>query len=159
MVKQDVDEYVSTEEEYTPPIFSIKVLELISKTIGENFTGSEILSILKSEGIEKVEYPKTKWRILFDLFSEIQRGVVVSEKSTAKLKIPYNEHKTISIIQEFLYPLNHNADEEKADKLAKEIEKIIKYDKLVMIHLKDKYIITDEAGKDVLFDQHSEEQG
>lgn len=159
MVKQDVDEYVSTEEEYTPPIFSIKVLELISKTIGENFTGSEILSILKSEGIEKVEYPKTKWRILFDLFSEIQRGVVVSEKSTAKLKIPYNEHKTISIIQEFLYPLNHNADEEKADKLAKEIEKIIKYDKLVMIHLKDKYIITDEEGKEVLFDQLSEEQG
>ncbi len=145
------------EDDSVAPIFSERVLELIARAIAEYFTGTQILSILKSEGFEDVEYPKTKWKIIYDLFLDIKRGRLVP-KHTKGLRVPYEENKIISIIQEFLYPLNHGADEEKAQKLADEIAKFIKYNNLEMLRLKGKYYITDEEGKEILLDEVMEEQ-
>ncbi len=145
------------EDDSLAPIFSERVLELMARAIAEYFTGTQILSILKSEGFEDVEYPKTKWKILYDLFLDIKRGRLVP-KHTKGFRAPYEENKIISIVQEFLYPLNHGADEEKAQKLADEIEKLVKYDGLIMLHMKGKYFITDEEGKEILLDEVMDEQ-
>lgn len=143
-------------------MFSVKVLELIAKAIGDYFSGTEIIDILESQGIptSKIDHPNTKWRTILGVFNGIRNYQIYSGKKHGSIIAYDNEGKIASIVSAFLHPLNHNADEEKAESLAKKIEKIIKYDKLILYHADDKYIITDQDGLDNLqYDEHIDEMG
>lgn len=136
--------------------FSDKVLELIARAIGESFTGTQIISLLKEEGFEEIEYPKTKWRILFDLFTEIESGKH-KPKHKSGLRAPYDERKIKDIIVAFLLPLNHNANEEKAEALQQQVIKILKYTNLVLVHKGNKlYITTEEQLQEAIWEENSQ---
>ena len=103
-------------------------MELIARAIGDSFSGYQIVQILKSEGIpeKEIDYPNTKWKTLLDAFKKLEgRRILVPKKG---LRIPYGSEKITSLINVFIHPLTHNADEEKATVLGKKIESILKYE-------------------------------
>lgn len=113
-----------------------KVLELIAQTLGDEFSGSVMVSLLKSAGVpdSAIEYPNTKWRTILGTF-----GYAKNEQNDSGITVE-------RIIEEFLDPLSHNANEEKAKTLVEKIRTILKYDDLIIIQDGRRYLVCDEEG-------------
>lgn len=121
-------------EAYPSYNYKPKVLELIARTLGDEFSGSVVVSLLKSAGIpdSEIDYPNTKWKTILGAFKYAMNE--------------WNEnHITIeSVIEEFLDPLSHNVDEEKEKVLYEKIKKILKYADLVVVKSENRYVILDK---------------
>src|ERR1035437_1093276 len=99
-----------------------KVLELIAQTLGSGFSKSATMLLLKSAGVpgSEIKNKNENWKIILDAFK-----YAMNENNKAQINIE-------RVIEEFLDPLSHNADEEKAKILSGKIEKLLKYDKLIL---------------------------
>ena len=111
-----------------------KVLELIARALGDEFSGHIMVSILKSAGVpnSKIEYPNTKWKTILGTFN-----YAMNECNEDQITVE-------GIIEEFLDPLSHNADEEKAKTLSEKIHKLLKYSELTVIKDNDRYRVFNE---------------
>ncbi len=118
--------------------YSLKVLELVAKAIGDSLAGYKIIQILKSLKVpdEYINYPNTKWRTIYEVFEHIKSKDSDADNTISK------------VITEFIYPLNHNADEDVAHKLSKEIEKYLKYDKFYITGPSNELFVVDEQEMD-----------
>ncbi len=151
--------------------YSLKVLKLVAQNIGDDFNGYTIVETLKSIGIpsEKINYPNTKWRTLYEIFEGALSGTIrIEHKNKKGHRAPFTGDDLISkIINEFLHPLTHNADEDKAKALAEKIKNILKYDKLTLLQEDDKYLIltkddlenrSDNADAEMQYDWYDSEE-
>ncbi len=112
-------------------VYTPKVLELISKEVGESFKGHEIVQMLTKFGLarELIQYPNTKWWTVNEAFKYIKGNYEKADDSISRL------------IMEFLLPLNHNLDKEKAENLANKVEKYLKYDNFHLQYTGKEYIV------------------
>lgn len=141
-------------EEILPDInkstFSEKVIELIAQVFNNNLSNSEIRKIItpilnKNEPISKE--PFTKGYI--DDWLEEHNWLYNLEKVLDFIKRKdENADKTIAeIIEALLHPLNYNADEEKAEKIAELIGKYLRYDRFYIQDIGEEYLVL--SGKEM----------
>lgn len=105
-----------------------KTLEYISRYIGDNSTGYELIDFLKGCGVspEIIVYPNTKWRMVNDVLTNL------SESGSEE-----NQKVLTKIIEEFLHPLNFGGDEGRTREAIKIFNNWLKFDDLE-IHYYDR---------------------
>lgn len=125
--------------------FNQKILENFASVISKSFSKMKMISILKSEDITKIDESKTEEEILYNLFSDINNGLIKSKKKDKSgIHVTYNERKIKSIVTAFLHPLNNEADEEKVKDLQQKIELILSYTNLALIRDENIFYITNQ---------------
>jgi len=125
--------------------YSLRVLEMVSREIGEAYKGYQIERILIDFGIpkEEIKTPSSKWWVVNEALKYLKNNKEDPETEISKL------------IMEFLHPLNLNLDDNKESLLANKIEKIIAYDKFDLIYTGDEYIIfSEEEQAEMHMDSH-----
>jgi len=108
-----------------------KVLELVSREVGEAFTGYEIVQLLEDFGFERdqINYPNTKWVTVLEAFKLLRDTSKEPDIEIAKL------------IDVFLNPLNHEPNPDNAHKLAERVGRYLAYDKFVVEDLFGDYVV------------------
>ena len=101
---------------------SQKVLELVAREIGEAFTGTEIVSILKDFGIleKDIQYPNTKWVTVLQAFNHLEEH------------FDDPDYEIACLVQKFINPLQHEPNPENAHLLAKNVQRFLAYDKFTI---------------------------
>jgi len=120
------------------PLINEKALEIMAIEIGEFETGAELVNLLKKWGVDEelIIYPKTKWRMVNDVFQYL----TYSDRGA--------DHKTLfRIIEESVYPLMHKGDEKLANEIQDKFNRLLKYDGFSLKNYKLKKI-TKEAEQD-----------
>ncbi len=109
------------------PIFQDKVLQIISKDIGEMSTGTVLIKFLKECGVENelIIYPNTKWKMIFDVLQYL-----------AKSDKPEDYQALCKIIEEPCHPLFHDGNENVANDYKNKFNKILKYDGFAVLNNK-----------------------
>jgi len=126
--------------------YSSKVLELVAREVANYFTGTEIVQMLTEFGMarEHIQYPNTKWWTINEAFKYIKANHEDPETSISKL------------IMDFIHPLSHNLDEEKAEALADKVGKYLKYDNFKVQWTGDDYLIFSQEDLDGFHEQDEE---
>lgn len=103
-------------------MYSDVVLEKISKSIGNFFSGTQIISLLGKSGIPRtwIEYPATKWRMVNEVFAKCKK-----QKN--------GDRKITDAILVFTHPLNHWDEEKSCDSFRAKIRKYLNYDNLSLV--------------------------
>jgi len=118
--------------------YSEKVIELVSNEFTKTFSNWTIRKI--TEPIVKETLVHTQKDVIgyFEDFLDETPFYTFEDVLQALRKKDADAHKTISwIISALLHPLNFDADESKSSKLAEEIGKFLKYDKLRIQEISD----------------------
>lgn len=104
-------------------IIKPKTLEFIAKEIADLDSGSNLIEFLINCGVERklVEYPSTKWRMIYSVLMIFATSSKKEDKETL-----------FKIIEESCHPLMHNGSELIAKKFAEEFNRRLKYDKLIL---------------------------
>lgn len=101
------------------PLIRLQTLQHIAKKIAENNSGTELIFFLKSCGVREgqIEYPQTKWRMVFSIFEQL---AISSEKSDTKL--------LLTILEEACHPTMHSGDLDTANLFTDTLNQWLKYD-------------------------------
>lgn len=111
------------------PTIGFKTLKLISQELAEYYTGTEIVSFLKNEGVDKrfIIHPETKWHIFY---------FVLTELATSKIK--EDEELLFKIITDAIHPLNLGGNPNISRELREKFDYWLGYDDLeIWIESKD----------------------
>lgn len=132
-----------------PATYSYKVLENIAREIGEVYKGYQIQSIFLDLKIPEFVIPEnaSKWFMVNEAFKHIKNKYQKSDDEISKL------------IMEFLNPLNHKLDEEKAKEFQEVIKKAIELGNAKNTTIgKDFLIFSDDENKKSFEEIFSEKQ-
>jgi hypothetical protein len=96
-----------------------KALEGIARMMGENETGSSLISILKESGVKDslIVYPNTKWKMVFDVMLEL-----------AKSENEVDYQTLLNIFKKFTHPLNWRGDDQRSLDVIESMNRWLKYD-------------------------------
>ncbi|MFA7702459.1 MAG: hypothetical protein WCX80_03310, partial [Patescibacteria group bacterium] len=132
------------------PIIKLKTLELISRELGECYTGQGIVLLLRESGVDEkfIIYPNTKRLVFYIVFSEL----TISND-------PKDRDLLFKLICDAVHPLNLGGNQERANELQTKFNEYLKYDgwEIDYDSFTLAYVITDTLESLVMSGQSSEE--
>lgn len=96
-----------------------KTLELMAKELGNLYTGTELIDFLTECGVDRnaIEYPQTKWRMVYDVFLKLATSDNNEDRTTL-----------FKILGEAVHPLMHNGDTVSAESLLNKFNDLLSYE-------------------------------
>ncbi len=118
------------------PLIRLQTLQLIAKKIGELNSGTDLIIFLRDCGVDekKIEYPQTKWRMIFSILEYLALSTSAEDR-----KILF------TILESACHPLMHKGSSDLARTFIGDIKQLIRYDNL---DIDDRGILWTQVGED-----------